>query len=710
VIGISAIGSTHIGGSPLEIINQVTICSPGINLPFIGGGYIGGSTHGCPHINQVIIGNARIDLSLLVTGYSDVSDSNASATTFLTIKGTGKIYSPDPLWLKSVVPQFIPAHIFEDHPRFVELLEQYCDTIEKRYGSDNNESIGAYYPIKYFDQLVDLDDTRDDLLEWFKRTFAVTIPQFTSADTRLLIKNAVRFYVSRGTKDSISFLLNTFFGDATATVYEPKVDLFRASDGRWSQPNVIALTDFSDPLTPVSGTVLSSIFDQELINELTLAQAYVGQATTHLGTPVIELIDKFGLFKAGDVLRSSDGRQWIVHTLGLVKLPGKWLTTDSFASSDKRLQDSFFWQDFSYQIITQRTIGEISDAIAKNTHPAGLLNFVKTKLISNIDYDENLNVISILIQNFNYILDEDSFVNTTSTMNLKIEDHMQAFTDWSEFILDISAGYNLSNAVTMGDLEHLAGSDIDSKLSQSHVLFNWGQRYAAPYLVPGQNYISPVIDEAIGQSVRVSLEDFPMAEFDDVPLEYLEKVQLSSINNHVGFETFTLTPNQSNFAVFNSSGTAPRSDRTSLSVIVGKPYEQVVLDQISGDTGYLDANRVWDRPVTENLAGAIFPNSGVEILTPTGRDDFMFYQLASKKHNAIVYTSEGKVLYHGYDYHITDDYLVIEPKYALNDLVVHLFNKCQVTPSDHSATFNSWYNAPKPLEQTWLDFSKSVIL
>ena len=250
---------------------------------------------------QELTGTASFNFSLGLAVASSSTDNFVSTTLMLGMRSTGLVYAPDPLWLKSVVPQMIPAHIFEDYPRFVDLIETWCDFVEKRYDENNIENPGSYYPIKYFDKLVDLDETRDDLLEWFKRTFAVTIPQFTAADTRLLIKNAVRFYVSRGTKDSIKFLLNTFFGDASATVYEPKVDLLRLSDATWYQPRLLALNAIDNPLVPVSALVLSSLYDQVLENPITFARGYVGNSQIYSGTPVIELLDKFGLFLPGDI-------------------------------------------------------------------------------------------------------------------------------------------------------------------------------------------------------------------------------------------------------------------------------------------------------------------------------------------------------------------------------------------------------------------------
>ena len=612
----------------------------------------------------------------------------------------------DPLWLKSVASQWIPAHIFEGYPRFVDLIETWCDFNEKRYDENNLENRGPYYPIKYFDKLVDLDDTRDDLLEWFKKTFAVTIPQFTAADTRLLIKNAVKFYVSRGTKDSIKFLLNTFFGDASANVYEPKIDLLRPSDATWYQPRLLALNDISDPLVPVSTLVLSSLYDQVLENPITFARGYVGNTQLYSGVPVVELLDKFGLFTPGDILNSSDGRQFIVNVLGLVKPVGRWLTTDSFMSSDKRMPDNVYWQDFSYEISSSQRLQDIAEAIATNTHPAGLLNFVKTQIIDYVDWAESLESSIVIELNIN-LIDVDT-PNMTSNIRIDflIEDYVQAFTDWSEFLVDASGGGYLSHDVTVDDLDGYTGSKLDIVDTRSHVLFNWGQRFAIPFLVPGQAYVSPTIDDVDGNSVRVNLEDFPMTEFEDVELRYLERCDVISVSNHSGFDLFRLAEDEGELKTFTVQGTAKRADRVMLPIISGKVRNVLNIIDLINDYGAIDTSAL---PLVipdfgtdvKNLSASIFPNASVSLVNPTTP----FKKLSTVIDNAIVVSSSGKVLFSGYDFHVTGDHIIFDPMWTGVELFVFVFQKNTIAYKQYESKFDSYYNTLKPMEGTFCDFS-----
>lgn len=56
---------------------------------------------------------------------------------------------------------------------------------------------------------------------------------------------------------------------------------------------------------------------------------------------------------------------------------GRWLNNDGKLSEDKRLQDNFFWQDFSYVLRSPIPIATFKDLTEKATHPAGMLAFAE---------------------------------------------------------------------------------------------------------------------------------------------------------------------------------------------------------------------------------------------------------------------------------------------------------------------------------------------
>jgi hypothetical protein len=85
---------------------------------------------------------------------------------------------------------------------------------------------------------------------------------------------------------------------------------------------------------------------------------------------------------------TSGGGATLTPRLGLVaQTAGQWLpgrdggvggaptTTDSFASSNKVIQDSYYWQDFSYDLRFGQTINKYRDVVKALLHPAGMKMF-----------------------------------------------------------------------------------------------------------------------------------------------------------------------------------------------------------------------------------------------------------------------------------------------------------------------------------------------
>ena len=56
---------------------------------------------------------------------------------------------------------------------------------------------------------------------------------------------------------------------------------------------------------------------------------------------------------------------------GIGSSPGYWESTKSFLNSDKYIQDSYFYQDFSYQLKTAATLDKYKDVLYNTFHSAG---------------------------------------------------------------------------------------------------------------------------------------------------------------------------------------------------------------------------------------------------------------------------------------------------------------------------------------------------
>ncbi len=63
---------------------------------------------------------------------------------------------------------------------------------------------------------------------------------------------------------------------------------------------------------------------------------------------------------------------------------GFYTNTDGHLSSDMRLQDNVFWQNYSYEISSKRSINEWRDTVKAITHPAGYALFGKLCILEDI--------------------------------------------------------------------------------------------------------------------------------------------------------------------------------------------------------------------------------------------------------------------------------------------------------------------------------------
>ena len=84
-------------------------------------------------------------------------------------------------------------------------------------------------------------------------------------------------------------------------------------------------------------------------------------------------------------------------------------TPDSFASSNKIIQDSYYWQDFSYDLRFSETVDKYRDAVKKLLHPAGLAMFgsvlLKSKPETNFLRLLRENILQLESKFFSFALD-----------------------------------------------------------------------------------------------------------------------------------------------------------------------------------------------------------------------------------------------------------------------------------------------------------------
>jgi hypothetical protein len=146
-------------------------------------------------------------------------------------------------YISTVVENQLPGFILADHPKFVTLIKKYYEYLEQ-----TNKAVNVG---KNLYDYMDVDETRADLIKYFKSKIIPNFPEETELSTEKLIKAAKYFYSKKGTGESFKFLFRTLYNQ-DVDVYFPKEDVLKASDGKWKLPQAIRLA-FTDASALVPG-------------------------------------------------------------------------------------------------------------------------------------------------------------------------------------------------------------------------------------------------------------------------------------------------------------------------------------------------------------------------------------------------------------------------------------------------------------------------
>ena len=134
----------------------------------------------------------------------------------------------------------VPFFVRNDHRTFVTFLEKYYEYLEQSSDSLEGKAVERSKNIvDYFD----IDKTLDDLSEHLYNTYLREyFPDDAEIDKDMVLKNVKEFYRSKGSENSVRFLMRAIF-NKEVEFYYPKQDILKASDGKWYIQKTLQLTD-----------------------------------------------------------------------------------------------------------------------------------------------------------------------------------------------------------------------------------------------------------------------------------------------------------------------------------------------------------------------------------------------------------------------------------------------------------------------------------
>lgn len=187
-----------------------------------------------------------------------------------------------------ILDRSLPKHIKDDYPQFVSFLESFLEwTEQSKNPLDLTKNLLNYR---------DVDSSLDEFIEYFQKEFLVTIPSDVLADKRLLVKHIKSFYQQKGTQNAYKFLFRILYNE-DIEFYYPKVDILRASDGRWYEQKSIKTT-----ISSLENLILLN--SRQIFGETSGASAIVEFALNFMdrGENICELTltDIRGTFQSGE--------------------------------------------------------------------------------------------------------------------------------------------------------------------------------------------------------------------------------------------------------------------------------------------------------------------------------------------------------------------------------------------------------------------------
>lgn len=158
-----------------------------------------------------------------------------------------------------------------------------------------------------------IDTTIDDFVEYFRREYMVAIPSEILANKRLLIDHIKKFYHNKGNKNSFQFLFRILY-DEDIEIYLPKIDILRASDGKWSQVQSIKIIDegWED---------ISFFFIRNIVGQTSFASANVETIMRYSegNLDILELTfyNLSGQFVQGETISIEDNENTVIDVIVL---------------------------------------------------------------------------------------------------------------------------------------------------------------------------------------------------------------------------------------------------------------------------------------------------------------------------------------------------------------------------------------------------------
>lgn len=259
---------------------------------------------------------------------------------------------------------------------------------------------GVIYQARNLSHYRDIDSTIDRFILNFKEKYLKNIQFDTATNKKLLVKNSLDLYRSKGTQRSIDLFFKLVYG-VEAEVYYPGDDLFKLSDGEWVRPRYLEITDTQKAIDYVGKQIVgtlsgSSAFCERLIKrrvkDAVVSVLYIsnivgefnnneplGLETESLASDAprvigsltsLEVITGSRLYSIGDIVR-------FTSTKGDSALARVASIADTTGVVDFELIDGGWGYTTAANVYVSENVLELSNVVTTNTEYFSIFEYVE---------------------------------------------------------------------------------------------------------------------------------------------------------------------------------------------------------------------------------------------------------------------------------------------------------------------------------------------
>lgn len=270
--------------------------------------------------------------------------------------------------------RFFPSFYANEAPKLIEFFKCYLEWLE----FEGN----PYWTINSIEDFTSIDGSIDTYIEYLKNELMIDFPLEYAGDLRYIMHHLVMLYQSKGTIKSLKFLFRAIYNSFCDISY-PRDMILKASDGKWNQGYYVYTNDIEkEQLSSLIGKGLTEI-ETGITGVISDIQPHYFEGESELKYCLI-ISDNRKPFTIGNTIKvyGTD----IEFTITQSEYSrGYWSGTDGFISSDKILQDGYYYQNFSYVITSLVSISEYKELVEKLFHPAGLKMFGRVQLAESVE-------------------------------------------------------------------------------------------------------------------------------------------------------------------------------------------------------------------------------------------------------------------------------------------------------------------------------------